>query len=259
MTRNSGNFKDPYDFVVGDDQLTIEFYGYQGTVSYADMDNCIRGANHDFIQHLLAGQTDAPMGPGPFVWSSGNAALHLMPDEQLTWGRWALVPLSMAIFVTQNEFKGTQFILLWHDIGPIGYGQFMAIGEAQPSISTARANAFPDPYDKIVESMGLTIEFYGYRGTVAPMAMRECIAAASNDVVRHLLERETPMEMDAPSYSYLAGGVNLFLKPGENLTWHLWAFIPIWIQEFVTENEFKGTQFILLINGLGAVGYGELI
>ena len=256
LTLNSHRFHDPYDMVIGDDMLTIEFYGYSSTVPYADMAKCVDDANIDIIHKTTAGQSDTPMGTGPYVWSSGNVALCLIPAERLTWSMWSLVPAAMRFFIAENEYKGTQFILIWHDVGPVGYGQLVTWSE-EPSLTTA--NAFPDPFDRTFESLGLTIEFYGYRASISPMAMKECVAIASSEVVRHLLESETPMIMEAPSYSYSAGGVNLFLSPGESLTWHMWAFVPIWIQEFVTENEFKGTQFILLWEGFGDIGFGQLI
>ncbi|KAF6225976.1 hypothetical protein HO173_012643 [Letharia columbiana] len=131
--------------------------------------------------------------------------------------------------------------------------------EPQSLIAATTTNAFPDPYDRNIESIGLTIEFYGYRGSISPFGLSDCISAASNDVVRHLLESEAPMNMEAPSYSYLDSGVNLFLIPNDSLTWHMWAFVPGWIQEFVTENEFKGTQFVLLWEGFGPVGFGQLV
>lgn len=90
--------------------------------------------------------------------------------------------------------------------------------------------------------------------------MRDCILAASSDVVRHLEMSEAAMSLQAPSYSYTAGGVNLFLSPTEYLTWGMCAFVPMWIQEFVTENKFKGTQFVLLWEGFAEpVGFGHLV
>ena len=252
LKSHSHNYPDPYDFVFGP-QLTIEFYGYQGTVTFADMSACVTAANQDMVRKFLADQGNDPIGPGPYVWSSGNVALHLDPDEQLTWAQWSMVPAAISGFVYGNELKGTQFIVLWHDLGPIGSGQLAA---SQPVPATI--HSFPDPYDKHIADLGLTMEFYGYRGTISAVGMRDCVAVASDDIVRHLLVDEAPMSQEASSYSYSAGGVHLFLSPTEHLTWHMWAFVPIWIQEFVTENDFKETQFILLWEGFGVVGVGQL-
>lgn len=261
LTPNSRDFPDPYDMVVGTKNLTIEFYGYQGAVNFINMENCVNDANRDAMQKIFTDQKNTPLGTELYVWSSGNVALYLSPGEQLNWHRWSLVPVTIGRFIAENGLRGTQFTILCHGLGPVGYGQLVAASEMQTPITTTATtttNAFPDPYDKDFQSVGLTIEFYGYQGSISPNAMRDCISVASNDVVRHLLVSEAAMNMDDPSYSYSAGGVNLFLSPTEHLTWHMWAFVPIWIQEFVTENEFKGTQFILLWEGFGPVGYGQL-
>ena len=244
---------------MGNNQLTIEFYGYQDNVKPTYMDSCVSDANGQIIQKIMADQKNTQMGTDPYSWSCGNVSLYLVPEEQLTWGRWSLVPVAIAKFVTENALKGTQFVLLWHGLGPIGYGQLVASSEAPSMMTDVGVNKFPDPYDKIIESIGLTIEFYGYRGSISPIAMRDCISAASNDVVQHIHEGKGTVKMEAPSYSYSAGEVNLFLIPTEDLTWNMWAFVPVWILEFVTENNFRGAQFILLWEGFGPVGSGQLI
>ena len=68
-----------------------------------------------------------------------------------------------------------------------------------------------------------------------------------------------PMTETASSYSYTAGGVSLVLIPTEDLFWYMWGFLPVMIQIFVRDNEFKGTQFIILKDGVGPVGYGHLL
>ena len=184
--------------------------------------------------------------------------LFLSPDERLTWAKWSVAPNAIQRFVMSNGLKGTQFILLWHGIGPVGHGQLSAMGEtAHSSMTTTAINAFPDPYNRQFDS--LTIEFYGYRGHVSATGMRDVVNAATNEFIEHIMQSGEPMTVTASSYTYLAGGVNLFLSPTEDLTWQIWAFVPIRLQAFVTENEFKGTQFILLWDGLGPVGYGELL
>lgn len=259
LIRNSHNFRDPYDLVIGHERLTIEFFGYQGIVNYADMHKCVSDANNDILQKMTEHEADTLMGTDPYVWSSGDTALYLNPDEQLTWSVWSFVPSALEFFITENELKGTQFAILWHELGPIGYGQLVTTREAQYSKTRTTINAFPDPYDRTVESIGLTMEFYGYQGSIFPLDMRYCIATASNEIVRHLMEGEASVKLAAPSYSYSMGEINLFLDPGEDLTWAMWAYVPIWVQEFVTENQFKGTQFILMWEGLGPVGSGHLV
>lgn len=258
LTSDSRDFPDPYDFVVGNNKLIIEFYGYQDPVKYTDMDLCVGDANSDIIQKIMTDQGNTPMGMVPYVWSSGNVALYLSPGEQLTWEKWSLVPVAIARFIVENGLKGTQYILLWHELGPVGYGQLVTTSGAQNLATTATTNAFPDPYDKTFASIGLTIEFYGYQGSISPMAMRDCMSAAMDEVVRNIFQGEVAMDVEARSYSYSADEVTLFLSPTENLTWQKWAFMPLRIQEFVTENEFKGTQFLILWEGFGPVGFGQL-
>lgn len=126
--------------------------------------------------------------------------------------------------------------------------------------TTATAiRAFPDPFDQHWGSAGLTVEFYGYRGSMSPCAMRDCVVAASVDFRTRLSFIEGPMTEIASSYSYSAGGVSLALIPSEGLFWYMWAFLPFLIQIFVRENEFKGTQFIIIRDGVGPIGSGHLI
>ena len=89
--------------------------------------------------------------------------------------------------------------------------------------------------------------------------MRDCIQAACDDFRRHVPVIERPMTEANDSYSYSAGGVNLYLTPTEDLFWVTWGFLPMMFQVFVTENEFKGMQFIILRDGFGPVGSGHLI
>ena len=200
------------------------------------------------------------MGAEPYVWQAGAVSLSLIPGEQLTWAKWSVVPVVMKRFAMDNQLKGMQFVLLWHGIGPVGYGQLAADGgEAPLPLENGAANAFPDPYDKVYGDTGLTIEFYGYRGVVSPFTMWDCIAAAQRDIEAHLEEGEAPWTMATRDYSYEAGGVGLWVRPEGHLTWALWAFVPAWIQNFVSQNEFKGTQFVLLLEGLGPVAFGHLV
>ncbi|KAL9132762.1 MAG: hypothetical protein Q9175_006058 [Cornicularia normoerica] len=132
LKASNRDFPDPYDFVIGTDKLTIEFYGYQGIVDSADLAVCVGDANTDLLQKVMAGQGNTPMGMVPYVWPSGNLALYLSPGEQLTWVKWSLVPAAIGTFVVENGFKGMQFILLWHELGPIGYGHFVTMRERNP-------------------------------------------------------------------------------------------------------------------------------
>ena len=246
--------------------LTIEFYGYQGTINHPDLNKCIRAANDDVFRKTAAGRAQASMGVDPYVYSIGTVTLYLSPDERMTWGKWSLAPPAIKRFVLENGLRGTQFILLWRGSEPMGYGQLVTIEEGTPSPTTTTTNAtaaglraFPDPFDRHWDSAGLTLEFYGYRGSISLLAMSACIAAASDDFRTHISSIQKPMTETASSFSYSAGDVYLVLIPTEDLYWYMWGFLPFLIQTFVTENEFKGTQFIIIKDGFGPVGYGHLL
>ena len=208
------------------------------------------------------------MGPGPYVWSGGDATLFLSPDgEALTWARWSVAPLAIRQIIMSNAYRGTQFVLLWRGIGPVGYGQLIAEKSQAVSLSSSATGtgavtalkAIPDPMVRDFESIGASIVFYAYGESVSPQALSQCISLASHDIVVHLRRSEAPTHMSLTEYTYAVDGVALVLNPGRTLTWDMWAFAPIWIHDFVTENEFKGTQFILSYVGFGAVAYGELV
>lgn len=129
--------------------LTIEFYGYQDPLNYFDMCNCESAALEDAKQKIKDHEGYNTMAPGPYVWSSGNVALYMIPaDEQLTWNKWYMMPRIITSFVEDNELKGTQFIVLWRGVGPIASGHFITTREAQ---SLTTMHAFSDPYDKHIE------------------------------------------------------------------------------------------------------------
>ena len=223
------------------------------------MNNCVNEANSEVIQKVFTHQAKAPMGTDPYVWSSGDVSLDLIPDEQLTWDKWSLVPAAIGRFVIENGLKGTQFIILWHELGPIGYGQLVASSELRSLTANAAANNFPDPHDMIIPWSGLTIEFYGYRDYISPTTLEDCISLAFHDILQHLPQSEEKMIMGSPSYSYSVGEVNLFLSPSKDLTWGMWSFVPSWTRDFVAANGYRGTQFILLWDGFGPVGSGQMV
>lgn len=89
------------------------------------------------------------MPPGPYVWSSGNVALYMIPEgEQLRVNIWCDVPRTITSFVIDNDLKGTQFIVLWRGLGPIASSHFITTRETQ---SLTTMHAFADPYDKHIE------------------------------------------------------------------------------------------------------------
>ena len=118
-------------------------------------------------------------------------------------------------FVLENGLRGTQSILLWRGVKPVGYGKVvMTDGTQSPMTTTTNTTAtalraFPDPLDKRWDSAGLTVEFYGYRGSIPPLAMAGCIAAACDDFRNHVSVITRPMtETD---------GLSVLLHPGRRV------------------------------------------
>ena len=150
---NRKDFPDPYDQVVNS-MLTIEFYGYRGTVALTDLWSCAGKAANEVYQKVKIARSDESMDEKPYVYSTSNVELYLIAGEGLTWKKWGSAPFAIAAFVQRNGLRGTQFILLWNGIGPVGYGQL--ISERQSSVTatslTAR-KAFQDPYDRRVEGL----------------------------------------------------------------------------------------------------------
>ena len=196
------------------------------------------------------------MGAYLYTWPAGHVTLSLNSGSRLKWSMWSLAPPAIKRFTTENGLRGTQFVLLWHGIGPVGYGR---LNTTTTTLSTKATEGFPDPCSRHFALTSSTIEFYGYQGSIYPVGLLHCMEGAYRDVERYVEEGERSMTVVAPYFSYSAGGVNLFLQPNENLTWHLWSSMPFYIQQFVTENEFKGTQFILFKEDGGLLGYGHLI
>ena len=160
LISDSEVFPDPYDFVVEANVLTIEFFGYRGEVKYVDLDDCMRKVNDEVIEEVKAGRAQSPMGGNPYVYVGGRVALFLRPGKHLTWSKWSLAPTAIKRFVLENGLKETQFILRWHGLGPVGYGQLVATSETRSSLratSSTAPNAFPDPFDRHLDLLDLTV------------------------------------------------------------------------------------------------------
>ncbi len=96
------------------------------------MCNCESAALEEVHQKIRDHEGRNLMPSGPYVWSSGNVALHMIPEgEKLTWLKWDFVPRTMTSFVIENDLKGTQFIVHWRGLGPIASGRFTTTREAQ--------------------------------------------------------------------------------------------------------------------------------
>ena len=140
--------------------LTIEFYGYRDKVKYANLDICMRRVNNEVREEVKAGRAQSSMGASPYIYFGGQVTLYLRPGEHLTWSRWSLAPPAIKRFALENGLRGTQFVLLWHGLGPVGYGFLAATSETQSAMtatSWTRPNALLDPLDRQVNVPDLTI------------------------------------------------------------------------------------------------------
>ena len=255
LTRHSVRYPDPYNF--RQRTFTIEFYGYRNpnTVPLDDLNGCYHQAKEMASSKVMDGQGEVPVGTNPQSWSSGNVYLRIEPGEQMTWRDWSSVLNFLRLFVYTNEFKGMQFLILKDGLGPIGTGSILREPEDKSVATNTSVTARTDPYD--MRFPGMTIEFYGYRGSVSQAGLEGCVAAAYGDIQLHVSSWQT--NMTAPSYSYTVGTANLFLAPGEHLTWMAWFDVPLRIQGFVMDNGLRETQFILLSDEFGPIGHGQLV
>ena len=140
--------------------LTIEFYDYRDEVKFPDLDRCMRRVNDEVREEVKAGRAQSSMVASPYIYVGGQVTLYLIPVAHLTWSRWSLAPVAIKRFVLENGLKGTQFILLWHGIGPIGQGALVTTSETRPSMtatSSIAPNAFPDPFGRRLDVLDLTI------------------------------------------------------------------------------------------------------
>lgn len=120
----------------------MEFYGYRDFVDAPKLQICVRAAGSDIDRRTSAGGGSTPMGTEPYVWSSGDTALYLVPDKHFTWRRFWWVPGARRRFMGLSDYKGAQFILLWRNIGPVGYGHFVRTSVARSLDSTPTLNEF---------------------------------------------------------------------------------------------------------------------
>ena len=260
LTRHSIQFPDPYDF--HKQSFTVRFYGYRNpnTVPLDDLNGCYHQAKDIAASKVTEGQGESPVGTNPQSWSSGNVYLRIEPGEQITWRDWSTVLIFLRHFVYENQFKGTQFLILKDGLGQIGTGSILREPEEKPSAPDPSVSVLPDPvpdpYNMRLERERMTIRFSGYRGFVSQVAVEGCVAAAYDDIQRHVSLGQTTMT--APWYSYSAGTVDLLLVPGPQLTWRVWWDIPLRIQGFVEDNGHRETQFVIVSDEFGQIGRGQL-
>ena len=141
LTRHSNFFPDPFDCRKG--SLVIEFYGYrkQNTVPSNDMNGCYFQAEAIALDKITHGQGEIPMGLDSQWWSLGSVYLWIEPREQMIWRDWFDLLLPIRLFVSNNRFKGTQFIILKDGLGPIGTGYVLALPEEKSVATDATATA----------------------------------------------------------------------------------------------------------------------
>ena len=141
LTRHSNFFPYPFDYHRG--SIVIRFHGYrkQNTVPSNDLNGCYFQSEAIVSDKITDGQGEIPMGTNPQWWSSGSVYLWIEPREQMIWRDWFDLLLPICLFVSNNGFKGTQFIILKDGLGPIGTGYILALPEEKSVAMDVTATA----------------------------------------------------------------------------------------------------------------------
>ena len=115
----SSNVSDPWDVHIQDTPMTIEWYGYRDTLDSSQTRRCIEKAASEALQHLWMGHRATPIGALPYSYSDGrlNLWLRVEPGETLVWLSWLKVLFIFPQYLEANEWKGTQFLILWDEHG----------------------------------------------------------------------------------------------------------------------------------------------
>ena len=113
------NVSDPWDMRIQGTPMTIEWYGYRRTLDSSHTRQCLEQAAYEALQRLYMGHWATPIGPLPYSYSDGNFNLWLRvePGETLIWLSWSEVLSIFPQYLEANEWKGTQFLILWDEHG----------------------------------------------------------------------------------------------------------------------------------------------
>ena len=125
------NARDPWDMRVPSTYLTIEWYGYRDPLPVVEAQYCINEAMREAMKALRS-RVMSGLRHDPYLYSYGsvNLWLRLEPDEVLNWLFWLQTLRSFTQYGQANEWRGTQFLLLRHDL--TGDTSLVAIGQLLP-------------------------------------------------------------------------------------------------------------------------------
>ena len=113
------NVSDPWDMRVHGTPMTIEFYGYRAPVNKLDAQRCLEKAASEAADRILWADWTLPMEPLPHSYSYTddrvNLWLRIEPGEILLWLYWFGVLGCFPQYFEANEWRGTQFVILWDE------------------------------------------------------------------------------------------------------------------------------------------------
>ena len=122
---------DPWDVRLDGTPITIEWYGYRDPLPVSEVQRCVTKAAVEAANRAWGGHWATPMGSFPYSWTNGSVNLWLgnEPGETLIWLDWSTVLLQFPQYLEANEWRGTQFIILWDEMGEtkvIAFGHLLA-------------------------------------------------------------------------------------------------------------------------------------
>lgn len=125
------NVSDPWDMHVYGTFFTIEWYGYRDPLPIAETQRCVKKAAREAADRVWGGYWATPMESLPYSYLDGtvNLWLRIEAGETLIWLYWSGVLLCFPQYLEANEWRGTQFVLLWNEGGEtkvIAFGHLLA-------------------------------------------------------------------------------------------------------------------------------------
>ena len=111
------NASDPWDVRIEDTPMIIEWYGYRDTLDISQSRRCVEKAANEAAQRVWTGYWATPIEPRPYSYSDGsvNLWLRVEPGETLLWLSWSEVVSIFPQYLEANEWRGTQFLILWDE------------------------------------------------------------------------------------------------------------------------------------------------
>ena len=110
---------DPWDMQIDGTPMTVEWYGYRDPLPVSEARRCVKKAAREAAQRVWGGNWATPMESLPYSYLDGavNLWLRVEPDETFLWIDWSGVLVHFEQYVETNEWRGTQFAVLWGEGG----------------------------------------------------------------------------------------------------------------------------------------------